>query len=245
MGWSRGLAARGAALVLVLGLFVPRGAPPADAQEVRALGEGAMYVDYDTYWAATPELRSLSEQSLALALELHREMDALREAEKDPAKVRVHRAKVKSLLEEYRARKARLIAVVDTILHTPPPRMADVELLRKLRDTELIDISWNKRKFIDCLRDVGRALKVDFVMHYDVNKFNTVEMDFPRQSADGILRTICAGFESEYIIHNGEICIIKKLKRNDERLLRYFKDHPEWKYWEPEPETPIGEEDDL
>lgn len=228
------------AVPLLAGAPVP---PPAAAQDVIAMGEEPMEVDYVVFWEVGPEMRLLSEKAQALALDLHGKMDALSQAEKDPQKSLALRREVKALLEEYKASKERLISLVDRVIKTPPPRIGDVDLLRKLRGTELTDINWNKRKFIDCLRDIGKRLRVNFVMHYDMNKFNTVEMDFPQATADGILRTICAGFEAEYIVHNGEICVIKKLKRNDERLLRYFEKHPEWKYWEPEPETDMGEED--
>jgi hypothetical protein len=228
-------------------LFVPGRpvTPSAEAQDVIAMGELPMEVDYDAFWAAGPEMRLLSEQAQALALDLHGTMDALRQSEKDVEKSKSLRAEVNALLAEYKARKVRLIALIDRIIKTPPPRFSDIDLLKRLRNTELTDISWNKRKFIDCLRDIGKRLRVNFVMHYDMNKFNTVELDFPQSTADGILRTICAGFEAEYIVHNGEICIIKRLKRNDERLLRYFDKHPEWKYWEPKPETDLGNDEDL
>jgi hypothetical protein len=92
---------------------------------------------------------------------------------------------------------------------------------------------------------MGERLKLRFVMHPNVLKFNTVEMDFPRARADGILTTICTGFECEYIVHNGEVIVIKAIKRNDERLMRYIKEHPEWKYWRPEPKVDIAPDDGL
>ena len=214
-----------------------------EAQDVVAYGEGDHVVDYDAYWKGMPRQMELSRDCLSLAKELHEVMDRLAEDEGKPEVETRLRGQVRGLLETYRARKAELVALTDGAMKTPPPLMGDREILTRLRDTELLGISWQKRTFVNCLRDLSRMLKVRFLIHPNVLKYNTVEMEFPRATADAMLRTICSGFESDYIVHNGEIIIIKSIKRNDERLQRYLAEHPEWKYWRPEKRTEV--EDDL
>jgi len=236
---------RTAAAAAVFAAMAVGVSPAGVAQEVRGLTRHpSIPIDYEAWWEDLPEAKALSEKGLELAMRLHDVMGRLAESEKDPVKGRASRAEARAVLEEYRAVKARQVAIVDRAMKTPPPRSSDVDILRKLRDTELLSISWNKRKYIDCLGDIGSALRINFVIHPGVNEYNTVEMDFPRMSASGILRTICDGFELEAIVYNGEVTVIKKLKRNDERMLKYLNNHPEWKYWLPEPKTAIAPEDE-
>lgn len=213
------------------------------AQEVVAHNEGPPGIDFEAYFAAVPEMRKLSDETLAQARELHEIMDRLAAAEKDPAKSRAERAALRDLLVKYRANKERLVGLVDRAMRTPPPKAEDIEVLRRLRDTELVGISWQRTKFIDCLRDIARALEVRFVMHPDVLKNNTVEVNFPRSSADGILKALCTGFDCDYYVHNGEIIVIKTIKRNDKRLQKFLTDHPDWKYWQKKAAVEV--EDDL
>jgi hypothetical protein len=201
-------------------------------------------VDYDAFWEAAPEMRAISAQGQAAADRLHALMDELRKAEGDAEKTPRLRLEVKGLLEEHRARKARLVELASRSLKTPAPKRADIDLLRRLRDTELLDIRWDKTKFLDCLNQVAKAVDTRVVLHPDVLKFNTVEMDFGRVSASGVLDIICKGFECEWIVHGGEVIVIKELKRNDIRMKQYLDKHPEWKYWEKPPETPREKTED-
>ncbi|MHC4924272.1 MAG: hypothetical protein ACYTG4_09375 [Planctomycetota bacterium] len=232
------------AATAALGVLAIAGTPSSQAQEVVAYGEGTPELDYDAYFTGLAGQKDLAEKCLQLAKDLHEVMDKIRTSDGNPEDDRVLRAKAKSILQTYREYKKQQVELIDASLATAPPRMSDRKILHRLRDTELLGIVWNKRKFIDCLRDVGTRLKVNFVMHPNVLKFNTVEMDFPRASADSVLRTICSGFECDYIVYNGEIIVIKSIKRNDERLNRYLKEHPEWKYWRPEKKVDIGTEDE-
>ena len=104
---------------------------------------------------------------------------------------------------------------------TPPPAETNLQIKERLRATELVGVSWDKTKYIDCLRDMARELRLRIVMHPDVLKFNTVEAVFPKTSADALLRQMTFGFDCEYILHKGEVVIIKAIKRNDKRLEEY------------------------
>ena len=201
------------------------------AQEVVAYAEERPVIDYDAFWAAVPQVKELATEALDQARELHEAMDALAQSENDPAKSRETRTLARGTLDRYRANRVRLVGILDVCLKTSRSTDTDIEILKRLRETELIGVRWDKTKFIDCLRDLAAALKVRFVMHPDVLKFNTVEAAFPRSSADGILRAITSGFDCDFIIQNGEIVIIKSIKRNDKRLQQYLDKHPEWKYW--------------
>jgi hypothetical protein len=213
------------------------------AQEVLAYAEERPTIDYDAFLLAVPQFKELSQDSLALAREVNEAMEALGAAAKGSAEEREGRAAVRALLLRYRDNKAKAVRVADTVLKTKPPRESDLAILKKLRETELVDVTWRKTKFIDCLRDLARAVEVNFVLHPDVLKFNTVEVTFPRASADGILRAIVGGFDCDWIVHDGEIVIIKSIKRNDKRLQQYLDKHPDWKFWRPEEVKEV--EDDL
>jgi len=234
--WSRILAAAGAAAALA----APGESP---AQEVLAYAEGRPVVDYDAWKAAVPEMREISKRTMEFVKELHECMERLSAAESDAAKQAEERLKARDLLLKYRQDKAALVRLVDRCLATPPAAETDLQIRQRLRDTELVGVTWSKTKYIDCLRDLARELRLRIVLHPDVLKFNTVEATFPKTSADGILRQMTFGFDCEYILHNGEVVIIKAIKRNDKRLEQYREQHPDWKYWRPKEAPEI--EDDL
>lgn len=225
------LSSRVAAASLVLAAVGLTASDECAAQEVVAYAEGRPVIDYDAFWAAVPQIKELAKEALDLARQLNESMDALASSENDAVKSREARVSARDLLDRYSANRVKLIAILDACLKTPPAKDADVDILKRLRETELIGIKWDKTKFIDCLRDLAGAMNLRFVMHPDVLKFNTVEAAFPRSSADGILRAITSGFDCDYIIRNGEIVVIKSIKRNDKRLQQYLDRHPEWKYW--------------
>ena len=232
---------RAAAAALAVAAFA---APaPCPAQEVIAYAEGRPVVDYEAWKAAVPEMREITKRTFALVTELHECMDRLSAAESDPAKQAEERLKARDMLLRYRADKDTLVNIVDRCLKTPPPAETNLEIKERLRATELVGVSWNKTKYIDCLRDLARELRLRIVMHPDVLKFNTVEAVFPKTSADGILRQMTFGFDCEYVLHKGEVVIIKTIKRNDKRLEDYREKHPDWKYWRPKDAPEI--EDDL
>ena len=232
---------RAAAAALAVAAFaVPA---PCPAQEVIAYAEGRPVVDYDAWRDSVPEMREISKRTFALVMELHECMDRLGAAESDPGKQAEERLKARDMLLRYRADKDTLVNIVDRCLKTPPPAETNLEIKERLRATELVGVSWNKTKYIDCLRDMARELKLRIVMHPDVLKFNTVEAVFPKTSADALLRQMTFGFDAEYILHKGEVVIIKSIKRNDKRLEDYREKHPEWKYWRPKDAPEI--EDDL
>ncbi len=222
---------RAAGAFAVLGALALTASDTALAQEVRAHGEGPPGVDIAAFQACVPRMMALSEETLAQARQIADIMDRLAATEADPEKNRAERAALRDLLLKYRERKTEVVTLMDAALRTPPPEEEDLEILRRLRDTELVGISWNQTKFIDCLRDIARAVGVRFVMHPDVLKNNTVEVTIPRAAADGVLRNMCTGFDCDWYVHNGEIVVIKTIKRNDKRLQKFLDEHPGWKYW--------------
>jgi hypothetical protein len=234
---------RAAGVTAVLGAVALVASDTCTAQEVVAYAEGRPDVDYDAFDAAVPRFKELGRDALAEARLLNDLMEKLAQSEKDEAAAKEARAGVRDLLVKYRDNKVREAQLVDTVIKRKRTGKTDAEILKILHETELIGINWNKTKFIDCLRDLSQALGVTFVLHPDVLKFNTVEVSFPRSSADGILRAIIAGFECDYIVYDGEIVVIKTIKRNDKRLQDYLDRHPEWKYWRPEDVKAV--EDDL
>jgi hypothetical protein len=234
---------RGAAAAAALAALALVAGDTCSAQDVEAYNEGRVAIDYEAFWAAVPQIKDLGRDALEGARELNELMDQLAAHEADPAAVKDLRSKVRASLLRYRDLKAKEIQLVNSVFKKKGTGQKDADIRQRLRDTELVGISWQKTKFIDCLRDLSQALNVRFVLHPDVLKFNTVEVAFPRAAADGILRALCSGFECDYLVHNGEIVIIKSLKRNDERLLKYLEKHPDWKYWKVEEAKDV--EDDL
>jgi hypothetical protein len=221
-------------------LAAPR---PCPAQEVLAYGEERPVIDYDAFVAGVPEMVEVSRTSQGLVQELHECMDRLSAAEADAEKQKEERAKARDVLLRYREEKARLVRLVDRVFRTPTPAEADLAILQRLRETELVGVQWKETRYIDCLRDLARELKLRFLLHPDVLKFNTVDAAFPKTSADGILRQLTTGFDCEHIVYNGEIVVIKAIKRNDARLQKWLEEHPGWKYWRPKDAPEI--EDDL
>jgi hypothetical protein len=213
------------------------------AQDVVAYNEGHPDLDYEAFWAAVPQLKDLGKEAIEGARSLNDLMEKLAESEKDAAASKELRTAVRDALLRYRDVKVKEARLCDTVLKRKGAPEKDLEIIKRLRETELLGIAWNKTKFIDCLRDLSQALNVRFVLHPDVLKFNTVEVAFPRTAADGILRALCTGFGCDYIVFNGEIIIIKSIKRNDERLQAFLDKHPDWKYWRPEVVKDV--EDDL
>lgn len=232
--------AAGSAALAALALTASGTCP---AQEVVAYAEARPEIDYEAFWAAVPRVKELARESLVQARELLEVMERLSTAEKDEAKLAEARAAARELLLRYRDNKATLVRTVDVCLKAPRDREDDLEILRRLRETELVGISWDKTKFIDCLRDLAGALRVRFLMHPDVLKFNTIEASFPRAPADGILKAIATGFDCDYYVYNGEVVVIKTLKRNDIRIQQFLDKHPDWKYWRPQEVKEV--EDDL
>ncbi len=218
------------------------------AQDVVAYAEGRPEIDYDAFWkytdkAAETGFRPLARESLALARQLNDAMLRLSETEKEPGKSTAVRLEIRDLLVKYRDNKTTLVRIANECLKNPPPREDDLAIIKRLRETELQGLHWSDAKFIDCLRDISGAMNLRFVMHPDVLKFNTIDARLPKTAADGVLRQITYGFDNEYLVHQGEIVIIKSLKRNDVRLQKYLDEHPDWKYWEVEKVQDV--EDDL
>ena len=193
---------RAVAAVGVLALVATTLWDTCRAQEVFAYNEKRPDLDYEAFRGAVPQFKTLGAEALDDAKLLLDLMDKLAATEKDASKAA--RAEARDLLVRYRDNKVKVAALADTVLKHKGSGEADMEILKKLRQTELVGISWNQTKFVDCLRDLAQALQVTFVMHPDVLKFNTVEITFPRSPADGILRTITAGFDCDYIVYNGE-----------------------------------------
>jgi hypothetical protein len=214
------------------------------AQEVVAYAEERPVLDYDAFWAAVPRIKELAKESLKEATDLHDAMEKLSKMENDAVGTKIARKEARELLETYRANRIEYLTLLNAGLKTPAPKDTDLDILKRLRETELIGIHWDKTKFIDCMRDIAAALNVRILIHPDVLKFNTVEASFPRSSADGILRAITSGFDAEFIVYNGEIIVIKTIKRNDKRLQKYLDKHPDWKYWRPE-DVKQNVDDDL
>lgn len=237
----RSLRAGGAALALAA--LALSASDTVVGQEVRAHDEGPPGVRFEALFAAVPQMRTLSAESLAQFRQVADIMDRIAAAEKDPEKNRTERAALRDLLVKYRDNKEKVVKLVDGALGTPPPAETDLEVMRRLRETELVGIHWNRTKFIDCLRDIARAVNVRMVMHPDVLKNNTVEASMPRAAADGLLAQICNLCDTEYIVHHGEIIIIKKIKKNDKRLQKFLDEHPDWKYWKVKQAVEV--EDDL
>ena len=238
--------AAGSAAILALVAFAASdsiGAQEAKTWDVVAYNEKRPDIDYDAFKASVPRFKELGREALESARLLAEAMDKLAATEKDATASRAARTDARDLLLKYRDNKAKVIQLADTVLMRRGAVEPDVEILKRIRESELVGISWNQTKFIDCLRDLAGALQVNFVMHPDVLKFNTVEITFPRSSADAILRTIIHGFDCDYYIHNGEIVVIKSLKFNDKRMQAYLTKHPDWKYWRPKEIKQI--EDDL
>jgi hypothetical protein len=237
-------AVRGAAATATLAALAFVAADTCSAQDVIAYNEGRPDIDYEAFWAGVPQLKALGNDALEEARNLNELMEQLAAHEADPAAGKEIRGKVREALLRYRDLKAKEVRIADLVLKSKPTSEKDLAIVKRLRETELIGISWNKAKFVDCLRDLSQALNVRFVLHPDVLKFNTVEVTFPRTAADGILRALCTGFGCDYIVHNGEIVVIKSIKRNDERLQEYLDRHPDWKYWRPDVYKE-AEKDDL
>ncbi len=213
------------------------------AQEVIAHNVGAPNIDLDAFFEAVPQMKTLSDETLAMARELNEAMERLAATEGEASKNRDARAATRDLLVRYRDLKQRLVRVVDKSLRTPPPKEGDLEIMKKLREKELQGIRWEKRKVVNCLFDLAGLLDLRFVIHPDVLYFNEVFMKFESAPADGILRQICAGFDCDYYVHNGEIIIIKSIKMNDKRMQKFLDRHPDWKFWRKK--EAVAVEDDL
>jgi hypothetical protein len=234
---------RAAAPAAFLALVAVFASDTCRAQDVVAYAEERPDIDYDAFRAAIPQFKTLGRSALDDAKVLLETMEKLAATEKDAAASRAARSEARDLLVRYRDNKVKVVELVDRVLKRQGTPESDVEILKRIRQTELVGISWNQTKFIDCLRDLSQALKVRFVMHPDVLKFNTVEITFPRSSADAILRTIINGFDCDYYVYNGEIIVIKTLKFNDKRMQAYLTKHPDWKFWRPKEIQQV--EDDL
>jgi len=213
------------------------------AQEVVAYNEKRPEIDYEAFRGAVPQFKALGAEALDDAKVLLELMDKLAATEKDDAASKAARIEARDLLVRYRDNKVKVAALADTVMMRKGTPEADLEILKRIRETELVGIDWKETKFIDCLKDLSQALKVTFVMHPDVLKFNTIEAAFPRSSADAILRAITTGFDCDYVVYHGEIIVIKSLKFNDRRMQAYLTKHPDWKYWKPKEIKQV--EDDL
>jgi len=236
--WVR---ATGAAAVLAL--ISITASDTCRGQDVIAYNEKRPELDYDAFWASVPQFKSLGNEALEEARLLLETMEKLAASEGDATASKAARAEARDLLVKYRDNKVKVARLADTVLKrrdTPEP---DLEILKRIRQTELVGISWQQTKFIDCLRDLAQALKVNFVLHPDVLKFNTIEASFGRSSADGILRAITVGFDCDYFVYDGEIIVIKTFKMNDKRMQAFLTKHPDWKYWRPKQVQEV--EDDL
>jgi hypothetical protein len=235
---------RAAGSAAVLALVAITASDTCRAQEVIAYNEKRPDIDYDAFRAAIPQFKALGAEALEDAKLLLETMEKLAATEKDETAAKAARADARDLLVKYRDNKVKVARLADTVMMrkgTPEP---DMDILNRLRQTELVGISWpHDTKYIDCLRDLAGALKVNFVMHPDVLKFNTVEAAFPRSSADAILRAITTGFDIDYFVYDGEIILIKTLKFNDRRMQAYLTKHPDWKFWRPKEIQQV--EDDL
>lgn len=213
------------------------------AQEIVAYEKVVPPIDLDAFFGAVPRMKALADETLAQARELNEAMERLAASEGDAAKNREARAATRDLLVRYRERKLELVKIVDTCLKTAPAKEADLDILKKLREKDLQGIAWKERKFVDCLRDIAGPLDLRFVLHPDVLMFNTVEARFETSPADGILRFLTAGFDCDYYVHNGEIIVIKSIKRNDKRMQKFLDRHPDWKFWRKK--EAVAVEDDL
>jgi len=234
---------RSAVSAAVLALVAISASDTCRAQEVVAYDEKRPDIDYDAFRAAVPQFKALGQEALDDAKLLLETMEKLAATEKDDTASKAARLEARDLLVKYRDNKLKVVRLADTVLMRKGTPEGDLDIMKRIRETELVGISWNQTKFIDCLKDLGEALKVNFVLHPDVLKFNTVEITFPRSSADAILRTIIVGFDCDYFVYNGEIVVIKSLKFNDRRMQAYLTKHPEWKFWRPKEIKQV--EDDL
>ncbi len=237
----RSLRAAGAAVVL--GALALTASDTVLAQDVTAHDEGPPGVDFAAFFGAVPQMKALAEETLEQSRQIADLMDRLAATEGDPGKNRVERGALRDLLVKYRDNKAALVRLTDAALNTPAPKESDLDVMRKLRETELVGIHWDRAKFINCLRDIAGAVGVRITMHPDVLKNNTVEASMPRAAADGLLAQLCALCDSEYVVYNGEVIVVKKYKRNDKRLQAFLDKHPDWKFWRKKAAVEV--EDDL
>lgn len=237
------LPVRAAGAGALLALVALTASDTCTAQEVIAYAEERPDFDYEAFWAAVPRVKELARESLKQATDLHEAMEKLAKSENDAVGAKISRAEARDLLEKYRANRLEYLKLLDVCLKTPAPKDEDLEILKRLRETELLGVKWNQTKFIDCMRAIAQACNIRILIHPDVLKFNTVEAEYPRASADGLLRALTSGFDAEFIVFHGEVIIIKTIKRNDKRLLKYLDKHPDWKYWRPEEVKPQAEDD--
>jgi hypothetical protein len=197
------------------------------AQEVAAHGQPKPEFDPETLWNGVKPLQELSAEAVELAVGIQEAIEIL----DAPEGAAGAKAAAREKLARYRDNRRKALPILDAAMKRPAARQADAEILRKLRETELIDIRWKGTKFVHCLQDIADALGVDFVVHHVVMSFNTIEASFPRSAADGILRQITFGFDCTYYVHDGQIIVLKELSPNERRMQKAIDKDPDWKYW--------------
>src|SRR5688572_1094472 len=162
---------RAAASATVLSLVAITASDTCRAQDVIAYNEKRPEIDYEAFKASVPRFKELGNEALEQAKLLLETMEKLSATEKDDAASRAARAEARELLVRFRDNKVKVAALADTVMKRAGTPESDLEILKRIRQTELVGISWNQTKFIDCLRDLAAALNVTFVMHPDVLKF--------------------------------------------------------------------------
>ncbi len=204
-------------LVLLAGVLL-LARPPA----VR--GAGLEPVDYDTYYELLPEMKAVSDRSMASLRTLHKLMEALKQEENDTRAAGI-RAQIRQVLLDHRALKIRMTRLVDRILRKKKSSHTDLEVLRILRTTTLKRVSWNNQFLKYVARDISREIGVPIRLNAKVQELNQIQISFPEITAEGVLNLICENFDLKWIIYEGEVIVVKKLGPNEERFLAWEKKH--------------------
>lgn len=181
-------------------------------------------IDWDSYFAALPTMKELSQKSKQSIYDIHELVTGL-EQTTDESKAIGLRRNLRKALENHRALKLEMIETVDKVLHRPEPARSDLETLRLFRYTTLNNVNWNNQFLKYVVRDLDQYTGIPMRLTAPVQELNQVDIRFPEVTAESALNLICQNFDLKWIIFEGEIIIYRQLNRNEERFLEYEKKH--------------------
>ncbi len=181
-------------------------------------------LDYVAYFKALPQMEEAAEKAIESIRTLNRLLKEL-EQTTDDTKASGIRAQIRPVLVDHRALKEQMIALADLGLKKGAPERANIDVLKKMRNTVLRDVSWKNVFLKYVARDISQAMGIPVNLNPRVQELNQVEVDFPEISALGALDLICENFDLKWIIWAGEIFIVRKLNPNEARFLEWEKKH--------------------
>jgi hypothetical protein len=214
----RPIVALAALVVLVLAVA------PATAEKKTKVKRKKVPFDYKAYFTNLPRMQKITEQSNKNIKTLHTLMGDLGATKsEDDAKANLIRAKIRRLLTNHRKLKLEMIGLSDKALKKPKPARTDVQALRALRKTELTGVRWSNTFLMDVAKEMAEAIEVPIYLANSVQELNRVNLDFDTIAAEAVMDIICSNFGLKYLVYGGEICMFRRLNRNEERFLAYEK----------------------